>query len=315
MAATVWKGYLTFGLVSIPVKAYRAGRAEKINFRQLYREASPPRAGGAGPIPIRDFAEAKAPEPMVPRRAETDPESEEETPVARIQQKAWNEAADRPVDPEDIVKGYEYAKDRYVVVEKEDLRKLTIPTSRELEILATVPLSEIDPVYFETSYYLVPDRGGEKAYSMLYEAMRQTGYAALGKLAMHGREHVVILRPGPTGILMHTMFYQDELRKEQEYSADPALVTPRELDLARTFLEALKTPFEPEKYKDAYRERLQELIDAKLQGRDISRAEPPPSAPPVLDIVEALKQSLAARKPPSSAPARKAPARKKRASS
>jgi DNA end-binding protein Ku len=304
MAATVWKGYLTFGLISIPVKAYRAGRAEKINLRQLYREASQPSAKVSGPIPIRGAANAKPSAPDFP---------EPEAPVTRVHQRAWSEAEDRPIEPEQIVKGYEYAKDRYVLVEKEDLRKLTIPTSSELQILATVLSSEVDPVYFETAYYVVPDRGGEKAYSMLYEAMRQTGYLALGKLSMHGREHVVILRPGQSGILMHTMFYQDELRKEQEYHADPNLVTQREMDLARTFLEALKTPFEPEKYKDAYRQRLQELIDAKLEGREILRPEAPRSAPPVVDLVEALKRSLASRKPAASAPARKPAAPKKRA--
>jgi DNA end-binding protein Ku len=180
-----------------------------------------------------------------------------------------------------------------------------------LQILATVPSGEIDPVYFETAYYLVPDRGGEKAYSMLYEAMRRAGYFALGKLAMHGREHVVVVRPGVTGLVMHTMFYQDELRREQEYRADPNLVTARELDLARLFLESLKTPFEPEHYKDAYRERLRELIDAKLQGREVARAAAAP-APQAVDLIEALKESLAARKPAASAGARKQQ-RKKRA--
>jgi DNA end-binding protein Ku len=143
--------------------------------------------------------------------------------------------------------------------------------------------------------------------------MRQTGYAALGRLAMHGREHVVILRPGTQSILLHTMFYEDEVRKDQEFRADPSVVTPREMELARSFIETLAAPFEPEKYKDAYRERLQELINAKIEGREVAHAEAAKTTPPVIDIVEALKQSIAMRKPPATAAAPKADKPKKRA--
>jgi DNA end-binding protein Ku len=312
MAATVWKGYLSFGLVSIPVKAYRAARAERVNLHQLYRASLPAervQAAGRGPIPIRGSA---AEMPLAPDAAPAmEVEGEQDAPVSRVQQRAWTPGEEGPIESEKLLRGYEYAKDQYVVVEREELKKLAIPTSRELQILESVLLSEIDPIYFETSYYLAPDRGGEKPYSMLFEAMRQSGHAALGRLAMHGREHVVIVRPGPSGLLMHTMFYQDELRKEQEFRAEPALVNSKEMDLARAFLDSLASPFEPQKYKDAYRARLQELIDAKIEGREVTHAASAPAAATPIDLVEALKQSLAMRKPPATVETKPAKPRKR----
>jgi DNA end-binding protein Ku len=182
-----------------------------------------------------------------------------------------------------------------------------------MEIVRSVRLSEIDPVFFETSYYVVPDRGGEKAYAILFEALRDTQHVALARVGMYGREHVVIVRPGERGILAHTMFYVDEIRFENEFRADVQGVGPKELELARTFLEAIEAPFAPEEFKDVYREELQAMIAKKMSETGAApTAQTPAGAGPVVDILEALKKSIAmARKPPAqeTQPTRKTPQR------
>ena len=182
-----------------------------------------------------------------------------------------------------------------------------------MDIVRSVRLSEIDPVFFETSYYVVPDHGGEKAYTILFEALHETQHVALARVGMYGREHVVIVRPGEHGILAHTMFYVDEIRFENEFRTSPEAIGAKELQLAKTFLEAIEAPFAPEEFKDLYREELQAMIEKK---RSVAAAAPTAreaAAPaPVVDILEALKKSIAmARKPPApeTQPARKLPGR------
>lgn len=303
MAATVWKGHLTFGLVSVPVRLFRAARAEKVSLHRLYRPGvrepdaeavrqepariaalnvpgAPKTRGGAG--------RTSAPEP--------EPESEPApAPVTRIRQAAIDPVANAPISSADIVKGFEYSKGQYAVIDEEDIRKITPQTAAEMQIVEFVRFGEIDPVYLETSYYMAPEEAGEKAYALLFEAMRETGYVALAQVAMHRREHVMILRPGKKGIITHTMFYPDEVRTIQEFRTDAGLLTPKELGLARTLIETLAAPFEPEKFKDTYRERLKQLIEAKVEGRQVAEAETPPPAK-VVDIMEALEKSLAAAK-------------------
>ena len=168
-----------------------------------------------------------------------------------------------------------------------------------MEIQEFVQLSEIDPVYFETSYYVRPEEAGEKAYALLYRSLQITGLVAIAKFAMHSREHVVVLRPGKTGIISHTMYFTSEVRADEEYRADTKLVTPKELDLAQTLIHSLAAPFEPEKYRDTYREKLESLIANKVEGKPLARVEPVKSAE-VVDITEALQRSLANLKKPAS---------------
>jgi DNA end-binding protein Ku len=179
-----------------------------------------------------------------------------------------------------------------------------------MEIVRSVKLSEIDPVFFETSYYLVPDRGGEKPYAILFTALRETGHVALARVGMYGRDHIVIVRPGKHGMLAHTMFYTDEIRFENEFRTDVQSVGAKEIELAKAFLEAIEAPFAPEEFKDVYREELQAIIAKKVSQSEVSAASQAAATTPVVDILEALKKSLAiARKPgdSESQPARKAP--------
>lgn len=261
MASTVWKGHLTFGLLSLPVRLYSAARGETVGFNQLHK-----------------------------------------TDHSRVKQVLYCQAEDKPIARTDIVKGYEYEKDKYVVVEDEEIKKMAPKTAKTMEVQEFVKTAEVDPVYLESSYYMAPEEGGEKPYALLFEAMRKSGYVGVAKIAMHNREHIVILRPGPHGILLHTMYYRDEIRQVEEFRTDRSLVKEKELDLAMTLVKSLEAPFEPEKYKDEYRENLKAMIKAKVEGREVVEPAPAVHKAPVIDIMEALKASLAqAKKPVASA--------------
>jgi DNA end-binding protein Ku len=307
--STVWKGHLTFGLVSIPIKLYRAARAEKVSFRHVYRapaaaappvepdepaweppprrstSIAPPASKASKLIPMRKEAEPPPPAPAVER-------------VERVRQVALPQAEETPLVRSEIVKGYEYEKDRYVLFDQQELRNLAPETSREMVIIEFARLAEIDPIYFESSYYAAPDRGGERTYALLLEALRKTGYVGIAEVAMQRREHVVAIRPGHSGIVVHTMYYTNETHAEDEYRADTSTVAPRELELARMLIEKLAAPFDPTKFRDKYKERVEELIAAKIEGREVAQTEAAPSAPAVTDIMAALERSLAAAKKP-----------------
>lgn len=307
MAATIWKGHLTFGLVSIPIKLVRAARAEKVSFRQLYRTApaTPPPAAETEPepppVPERGRG-GKAGGRLIPIRPEPEPPPAPAVEhVERVRQAAVTESNTEPLNRREIVKGYEYEKDRYVVLDPEELKSLEPETAREMQILEFVKLADIDPLFFESSYYALPDKGGERPYALLLEALRRSGYVGLAEVAMQRREHIVVVRPGRSGIVMHTMFYQPETHAEDEYRADTTAVSDKELQLATLLIENLAAPFEPSKYRDTYKERLEELIAARLEGRQVAQAPTAPAKQEVGDIMAALQASLAAaaeKKPP-----------------
>ena len=315
MPSIVWKGQLTFGLVSIPVKLYRAARRERVRMHYVHRaevseEPVHERESGDSEIPMRPEEEPPFHASSPGTAAQREPAPESPAPVTRVHQ-ALVTSEDRPVSRTDVLKGYEIEPDRYVVLDPEELKGLRRRTSPTMEIVRSVKLAEIDPVFLETSYYVVPDRGGEKAYAILFKALQETGHVALARVGMHGREHVVIVRPGKYGMLAHTMFYVDEIRSENEFRTDVAAAGARELDLAKTFLNALEAPFAPDEFKDQYREELQAIIAKKTSQAYVApaaRATAP--AKPVVDILEALKKSIAmAQKPsaPDTQPARKTP--------
>jgi len=256
VASTVWKGHLTFGLVSFPVKLFTAARSESISFNQLHK-----------------------------------------TDHSRVKQVLFCQAEDKPIPRSEIVKGYEYEKDRYVIIEDEDIKKVAPKTARVMEILEFVKGAEVDPVYFESSYYMAPDDAGEKPYALLFDALKKSGYVGVAKIAMHNREHIVIFRPGLTGLVMHTMYYGNEVRKVEEFRTDTSLVQDKEKALAMSLVEALAGTFQPEKYSDSYQDNLKQMIEAKVQGQEIV-APPQPEDSKVIDIMEALKKSLALLKKP-----------------
>jgi DNA end-binding protein Ku len=259
MASSVWKGHLTFGLVSFPIRLFSAARSESVSFNLLHKEDH-----------------------------------------SRIRQVVFCQAEDKPVPRSELVKGYEYEKDQYVEIDDEDIKKVAPKTARIMEILEFVKSDDVDPIYLESSYYVAPDEGGEKPYALLFQALRESKYYALAKVAMHNREHIIILRPGEKGILSHTMYYADEIRHVEEFRTDTSLVKEKELAMAKMLISSLEAEFEPQKYRDTYRDNLQKMIEAKIEGRKVV-ATPSAHIAPVIDIMEALKKSLAEKKKPAMA--------------
>jgi DNA end-binding protein Ku len=256
MATSIWKGHLTFGLVSFPVRLFTAARSESISFNQLHKEDN-----------------------------------------SRIKQVVFCQAENKEIPRSEIVKGYEYEKGKYVVIDDEDIKKVAPKTAKVMEIQEFVKADDVDPVFLESSYYMAPDEGGEKPYSLLFAAMRETKYFGIAKIAMHNREHVVVLRPGDKGMVLHTMYYADEVRRSEEFRTDASTLKDKELALAKMLVESLAGEFEPEKYHDAYRDNLRKMIEAKIEGHKVVET-PEAHVAPVIDIMEALKKSLEMRKPP-----------------
>jgi DNA end-binding protein Ku len=266
MATSVWKGYITFGLISIPIRLFSAARSERISLNQLHKVCN-----------------------------------------SRIKMPLFCPTCDRKVERSEIVKGYEYEKDQYVLFTDEELDKIEPDSGRTMEILEFVKVEEIDPLYYDASYYVTPEDEGKKAYQLLLEAMDQTGYCAIAKLSMHQREHIVIIRPRAEGMTLHTMFYQSEIREVSEFgrknNAEPK---EAEKKLATQLIESLAAKFEPQKYHDEYQSSMLAMIEAKKQGQEVAEVAHPKMAP-VIDLMDALKKSLekqpaaSAKKPPTRA--------------
>ena len=216
---------------------------------------------------------------------------------SRIRQVTYCQAEDKPIQRSETVKGYEYEKDHYVVIDEEDIKKVAPRTAKVMEILEFVKADQVDPIYLESSYYVAPDEGGEKAYALLFTALKDSGYYGVAKVAMHNREHIIVLRPGAKGILSHTMYFQDEIRQVEEFRTDTSLVKDKELAMAKMLISSLEENFEPQKYHDSYRENLKKMIEDKIEGRKVVET-PSEHFAPVIDIMEALKKSLAEKRKP-----------------
>jgi len=206
----------------------------------------------------------------------------------------------RQVERSEIVKGYEYEKDQYVLFNDEELDKIEPPSAHVMEILEFVKLDEMDPLYFDASYYVSPEDAGVKAYQLLLKGMEETGYGAIAKLTMHQREHIVIIRPGAQGMTLHTMFYSNEIRAAEAVPNDKIELKDQEKKLADQLIQSLAAPWQPEKYRDEYQENLKGMIQAKLKGQEVTEVAQPHMAP-VIDLMEALKKSLAEKKAPPAA--------------
>ena len=261
MATSVWKGHLTFGLISVPVRLFAAARGERISFNQLHKVCH-----------------------------------------SRLKQPLFCPVCNRNVERSEIVKGYEYEKDQYVLFTEEEIDKIEPASAHVMEILEFVKLDEMDPLYFDASYYLTPEDAGLKAYQLLMKAMQESGYGAIAKLTMHQREHIVIIRPGDKIMTLHTMFYSNEIRAAEDVPTDKVEIKDQEKKLAQQLIESLAARFEPQKYRDQFQDNVRALIAAKLQGKEVTEVAQPHMAP-VIDLMEALKKSLAGEKPaPAAAP-------------
>jgi DNA end-binding protein Ku len=219
---------------------------------------------------------------------------------SRVRQQLWCPTCEQVIERKDTVKGYEFERDRYVTFGDDELKALEAEANRAIDIHEFVPLDAIDPIYFVDTHYVGPDRGADKAYHLLAQAMRDTGKVALAQLVRYGKEHLVVIRPYDGGLVLHTMHYADEVRSlaDVELGGEPKLRS-QEIDMARRLVEQLATAeFHPEQYKDEYRGRVQQVVQQKVEGQQITMPEPEKPRAHVIDLMDALKQSLARRGTP-----------------
>jgi DNA end-binding protein Ku len=266
-ARSIGSGTISFGLVSIPVRLFVATSSESLSFNMLH-----------------------------------------EVCQSRIKQQLFCPTCERVVERNEIVKGYQFSKDQYVLFADDELKALEAQANRAIDIQEFVPLAKVDPIYFENSHYLGPEKGAEKAYRLLVESMHDTGRVAVAQWTSHGKEHIVLIRALDAGLVMHALYYADEVRSLAEIvdGSRGADARPAEVELARMLIEQLSSDaFRPENYHDAHRGRVQALVAQKIAGSEIAApAEAAPRAQ-VIDLMEALKESLArgrtAKTPPAAA--------------
>src|SRR5579864_7379812 len=243
MASSVWSGYLTFGLISMPVRLFSGARGNHISFLRLHRDDN-----------------------------------------TRIKQQLWCPNDGRVVERSEIVKGYEYRKGEYVIIEPEEIKKIEPMTAKAMEILEFVKAGDVDPVYFESSYYVTPEEAGRRPYALLCKALEETSYVAIAKLTMHNREYTVFLRPYKGGMMLHTMYYKNEVRELDNFGRPDVELKDAEVKVAHQLIEALAGDFDPEKYHDSFQENLKTLIKAHLEGQEVTPVEKPRKPTPVVDL-------------------------------
>jgi DNA end-binding protein Ku len=253
MATAAWRGSLTFGLLAVPIRLYTAARSERLNLHQLHRECN-----------------------------------------TRLKQPLYCPQCNRQVQRFEVVRGYEYEPGQYVVVSDEEIKKITPSSSKTMEILAFVKQEQIDPIYFDSSYLVMPEKDNEKAYVLLLKTLEDSNRVGIATVTMHQREYTVFIRPRNHGLTLHTMYFANEIRKVAGYgeTENNIKLKPQEIKLAEQLVETLSEDFKPEKYHDTFQERLKALIDAKRKGKTIT-VEKEPRRAPVIDMMEALKRSLA----------------------
>jgi DNA end-binding protein Ku len=258
-------GMISFGLVTIPVRLYSTGESSAgIQFNMLHKKCG-----------------------------------------SRLRQQYFCPLDNEVVERGDIVKGYEYSRGQYVLFTEDELKALIPEPTNAVEIAEFVPLEQVDPIYYERSYYLGPDRGGERPYRLLAEAMKQTGRAALARYVARGKDQFVLLRPFEGGLVMQQLRYSDELRPFSEVPMGPAEIREPELQLAVQLIEQIATEeFRPQAYEDKQRQQVRELIERKVQGEEITAAPAPAPRGQIIDLMAALKASLAAAAPAADAPPR-----------
>jgi DNA end-binding protein Ku len=252
---TIWNGSISFGLVNIPMGLAVATQRSDIAFRTLHRECGTP-----------------------------------------IKQKRWCPLHERDVEADELVKGWEFSKGQYVMVEESDLEGVALKRSQTIEILRFVELAQVDPVYFDRTYYLAPAEApaARRPYVLLLEAMKDSGMAAVGKFVLWGKENLCLIRPIEDSLALETLFFAEDVRSraEIEEAVEETEVKGPELELARQVIDSLVGEWNPEDFENEYRRDLRAMLEAKLAGQEIAPPEPVPETP-VVDLMEALRRSVA----------------------
>ena len=249
----IWKGSISFGLVYIPIAVYPATREEKLSFRQL-------RATDLSPIRYKK--------------------------VADVDQKE--------VTADQIVKGFEYERGRFIVLKEEDFAKVRIESTHSIDITDFVDLTQVDPKFFYKPYFLEPQKGGEKAYALLHKALAGTGKIGIAKVVISNREYLASVKPDGLFLVLDLMHFASEILTPEELKNGSATaITDKELKMAQSLVESMSTPWEPEKYRDEYRNAMMEIIEQKAQHKEIAKKpEPAMRTTNVVDLVKVLQESL-----------------------
>ncbi len=254
MPRSMWKGVVSFGMVSIPIRLYNATESSaKVSFRQLCPDHHSP-----------------------------------------ITYKRWCAEGDHEVAYSEIQRGYEVAKDRYVIISDRDLENLPLPTAHAIDISEFVPVDDIEPgLYYDNAYYVEPEELGKKPYQLLRQALAATGRLAIAKIALRDKEHLCALHPNGNGLMMNTLHWPDEIRSSEGLKGleGQVKINPKELEMAKALIESLADNFDPSRYKDEYREAVLKVVHAKMEGEVIEAPEVPQPAK-VMDLMEALRQSV-----------------------
>ncbi len=251
-ARAIWRGAISFGMVSIPVRVFTATQSKNVSFNQLHRDDK-----------------------------------------VRIRQKRWCPEHDEEVVQDEIVRGYEFSKGQYVIMEDDDFENLPVASQHTIELTKFVQADAIDPVFYDKTYYLDPEETGIKPFALLIEALDHKGLVAVGKLALRQRESPCALRASDGRLLLTTLFHEDEIRVNPEVDISAIEVSEAELEIALKLIEMLSGEFDPSQFTDEYREVLLERITAKIEGREFVEAKAPAPAEAV-DLVAALKASIEA---------------------
>lgn len=209
----------------------------------------------------------------------------------RINLQNWCPQCEEVVPRSDLIKGYQYEKDRYVTVEEEDLNSVKPESSSNMDILQFIKIDEVDPIYFDKTYYLGPDKGSKKTFALLTKAMEQTKRAAIGKVVMRSHEYLALVRPGMKGLMMHLMLYPDEIRENENLVTNDTDLKDKEIQLARELIDNLTETFDPSQFKSDYVAAMEEMLEAKIKGRKLTVVAPK-EKPKVIDLMEALQMSV-----------------------
>jgi|SRR5579883_1592100 DNA end-binding protein Ku len=254
MASTVWKGYISFGLISVPIHLFVAAREEHVSFNQVHAVCG-----------------------------------------TKVKQQLFCPTCERVVERSEIAKGYPIDKNTYVQVTPEELKALEAESSETMEIVQFVKLDEVDPLYYQTSYYTVPEEPGRRAYTLILKGMEHLKLGAIAKITLHQREQIVMIRPYHKGLVLHTLYYPAEVREIAEYGVDEEKISLQkaEVELAEQFMKQLTAKFNPDKFKDEYQDRVLKLVEEKEAGM-VTKSEkrPKKKLAPVINLMDALRKSM-----------------------
>lgn len=256
MAASTWKGFITFGLISVPIRLFAAARYSHIRFHEIHRKCG-----------------------------------------NRVHQQLYCPYDEEVVPRDEIVMGYETDDGKMIIIDPQELKALAPQSSTEMEISQFVKIDEVDPIYFETSYFCVPEEAGRRAYTLILNTMEQMKIAAIAKVTLHQRDRTVIIRSYNNGLTLHTLYYPNEIHEAPGYGKESFKSQNRqELSLAEQFAKSLIKRFQPEQFHDDYQQSVRELIESKSKGKPFAKIQKGKKLAPVIDLMTALKSSLANKK-------------------